>query len=105
MVAGRYNYGKERNPLWGTCRYCCSYCPTKGKFWVEGNTVIPHWHECNPPKCTRESCDFCAWRTDPKTLVFIDIFGEEYAREIYKENVKRREKMVSNSSSDAKRLE
>lgn len=84
MMAGPENHGKERNPMWGTCRYCCSFCST---------------YDCKSPKCPRESCDFCAWRTDKETLVFIDLFGEGYAREIYRENLKRRDKMVSNSSS------
>jgi len=88
MIAGKDNYGKERNPMWGTCRKCCSYC-------IDCGTL----HKYLLPKCNTLSCDFCAWRCTLEELVFIDIFGEEYGREIYKENVKRRDKMVSNSSS------
>lgn len=98
MIAGKENHGKERNPLWGVCRYCCTYCPTKGKLWINSPVLGEYWHKCNPPKCNRLSCDFCAWRCTPVELVFIDIFGEEYEKEVYKENINRREKMVSNTS-------
>ena len=77
MVAGPDNGGKERNPMWARCRFCCTYCSKVCR-----------------KKCTSARYDFCAWRTDPATLVYIDLFGEDYAMQVYRENMKKKERWV-----------
>lgn len=101
MVAGPDNEGKKNNPLWETCRYCCSYCPKIDQIFCSSDCLEGN-HLCRK-KCNRTKKEFCAWRTDEETQVWIDL-GLKDGREVYTENVKKREKMVSYSSSTSKNI-
>lgn len=90
MVAGHNNHGN--NPLWRNCRYCCSYCWKTDAAFVSSD-CLDQDHVCSR-KCRRDKDEFCVWRTDEETLTFIEVFGDDYAEEIRKENVRKRDKMI-----------